>query len=119
MVVNINESGEMDSNPNLEALVAHRYRFTVEPLDGAAPLSEEGALTFEVDMHDDLARVLGMARSRPVVPEPQILPFVVGLKLFGEVFLRNRKLAPFSGLAPHFRAFMGAVKRGDRDAVSA
>lgn len=86
------------------------YRFTVEPLGQTAPLTEEGPLTFDLDMHDDLARVLGLAQTGAVVPDEEVLPFIVGLKLFSESFLKHRKEEPFASLAPHFGAFMKAVK---------
>lgn len=87
--------------------MTHTYRVTVEPLDaGTAP----APIVFETENHDDLAEILVRLQAKGLVPTDRAPELAVALKLFGEVLLRNRKAEPFATLAPHFGAFMRAIK---------
>ena len=87
-------------------MAQHRYRITVEPLADPAAAS----LPFETACHDDLAELAGKI-ERTGQPHDEAATLAVGLKLFGETLLARRGEPPFSDLAPHFAAFMQALKK--------
>jgi len=92
----------------------HRYRVTVEHLalpDGSAPPATQ-PLSFEAGNHDDILAIVARMRQRGDLPEADATAFAVGLKLFSEVMLQHRGLPLFADFAPHFKAFMQALKRG-------
>jgi len=94
----------------------HRYRITVEHLadaDGNPP-AEGTPLVFEAGNHDDILKIVERLRGHPGLPTESAAAFGVGLKLFGEVMLENRKSPLFADFAPHFRDFMQTLKSGVR-----
>lgn len=90
----------------------HRYRITVEhiatadgdPINGAAPLE------FEVGNHDDVLALVERMRQRDLFEANTATAFTVGLKLFNEVMLENRKHPLFEEFRPHFAEFMKRLK---------
>lgn len=84
----------------------HRYRITVERLDG------DGApLVFEAVNHDEIIGVAGRIRdSGQFADDDSAHAFAVGLKLFGETLLTHRQQPPFAGLLPAFKQFMQTLK---------
>ncbi|MDL2267783.1 DUF3861 domain-containing protein [Desulfovibrio sp. OttesenSCG-928-G15] len=95
--------------------MSHQYRITVEALSETAASTAAEApqvLSFEVENHDDIFKVIKKIESRGDFKEVDAVAFGVGLKLFGEVMLKNRSLPLFSGFAPHFMDFMKELKKG-------
>lgn len=89
----------------------HRYRVTLEYLaapDGQ-PSSKE-PLVFEAGNHDDIFRIVELMHSRALLDASTSTAFIVGLKLFGEVILKNRNDPLFADFWPHFHAFMKHFK---------
>ncbi|MCC9596143.1 MULTISPECIES: DUF3861 domain-containing protein [unclassified Rubrivivax] len=96
----------------------HRYRITVEHLadaDGNLP-GNTAPLVFEAGSHDNILQIVERLRGHPGLPPESAPAFGVGLKLFGEVMLENRKSPLFVDFSPHFRDFMQALKSGARSA---
>lgn len=93
----------------------HRYRITVEHLADAQgePSRYTQPLCFEVGNHDDIFRIVEATRARVDLDENAATALAVGLKLFGEVMLEHRQHPLFQEFAPHLRAFMQGLKRGD------
>lgn len=92
----------------------HQYRVTVEHIalpDGSPPPATQ-PLSFETGNHDDILAIVARMRQRGDLPEADATAFAVGLKLFSEVMLQHRGLPLFADFAPHFKAFMQALKRG-------
>jgi hypothetical protein len=84
-----------------------RFRITVEPLsetENSAPLS------FEADNHDDILAIARRMNGRFELDEQSSYAFAIGLKLFGEVILKNRARVPFSSIRPAMAEFMKEVK---------
>lgn len=92
----------------------HRYRITVEHLalpDGSPP-AEAHPLRFEARNHDELGAIVARVQQRGDLSPEDATAFAIGLKLFSEVMLENRKLPLFAEFQPHFKAFMQTLKQG-------
>ena len=90
----------------------HRYRITVEHIASAdgGPLNDQSPLTFEVGNHDEILALVERVRQRDLFDPNTATAFTVGLKLFSEVMLENRKHPLFEELRPHFAEFMKRLK---------
>lgn len=102
--------------PNLEAVMPHTYRLTIQEVDDTAAHPPD-SLSFYVSNHDDLMQVFDRVRERKAVPEVEAAEFTLGLKLFSEVLLRHRREPLFAELLPHVGTFMKKLK--GRTAVQA
>lgn len=90
----------------------HHYRITVEHLstpDGQA-VDVPGTLQFECGAHDDILALVQRSRQRGDFDADTAAAFTVGLKLLGEVILKNRKHPLFEELGPQFGLFMKRLK---------
>ena len=90
----------------------HHYRITVEHLstpDGQA-VDVPGTLQFECGAHDNILALVQRSRQRGDFDADTAAAFTVGLKLLGEVILKNRKHQLFEELGPQFGQFMKRLK---------
>ena len=90
----------------------HHYRITVEHLstpDGQA-VDVPGTLQFECGAHDDILALVQRSRQRGDFDADTAAAFTVGLKLLGEVILKNRKHPLCEELGPQFGQFMKRLK---------
>ncbi|MBO2590248.1 DUF3861 domain-containing protein [Shewanella algae] len=96
----------------------HKYRISVEHLEdqNGMPSSYQQALKFEVGNHDDIFAIVDKIKQRQDFDEDQAAAFAVGLKLFSEVMLEQRKNPLFDKFRPHFMQFMKQLKQGNRSA---
>lgn len=90
----------------------HRYRLTLDYLEDAKGQPEvRPPLQFEVKNHDDLYAIVERVKAKGLfADDDEATAFAIGLKLFREVMLHNRKLDLFQELDPHFSSFMKAFK---------
>ncbi|MDE1163429.1 MAG: DUF3861 domain-containing protein [Acidobacteriaceae bacterium] len=92
----------------------YKYRVTLERIvkEGAKlpSGSPEDRLQFEADNHDDLFAIIARQRAKGLWSEDEATSLAVGLKLFGEVMLHNRKDPLFEPLSLPFREFIGRLK---------
>lgn len=88
----------------------HRFRVTLQPVDDTDTSLDAPPLTFTVTNHDDILAFADRIADKQVLPDDSAAPFAVGLKLFTEVLLQNRKNPLFSELQPHIAAFMRRLK---------
>lgn len=84
----------------------HPYRVQVQALDREVP-----PLQFDCQNHDDIFAILALSKGKLPMSEQEHQAFIVGLKLFGEVMMQHRKEELFKGFLPHFKQFMGQLKR--------
>jgi len=97
----------------------HRYRITVEALDAA---DATVPLSFEAVSNDELLGIVARVRESGRWDDDTAAQLAVGLKLFGEVLLQERKgelFAPLSNGA--FKEFMHGFKaamQAERGAAS-
>ena len=90
----------------------HHYRITVEHLSNpdGQPVNAPGTLQFECSAHDDILALVQRSRQRSDFDADTAAAFTVGLKLLGEVILKNRKHPFFEELGPQFGQFMKRLK---------
>ncbi|MFT3848207.1 MAG: DUF3861 domain-containing protein [Propionivibrio sp.] len=98
----------------------HRYAIKVEPVGAATP-GETGvppSLRFHVEAHDEILALVERSRQRGDFDTDAAAAFTVGLKLLGEVMLKNRNHPLFEEFGPQFGNFMKRLK-GNRGAPTA
>lgn len=80
----------------------------IEKKDG----SEANEFTeFDIENHDDILKLLNAAKGKlGFKGDNESVEFILGIKLFGEVILRNRKNPLFEEFQPAFAAFMKNLK---------
>lgn len=90
----------------------HKYRVRLDYLgDGKdASTRHPEPMQFEVANHDDIFAIVPWMRDRTGFDETNAQAFTVGLKLFGEVMLKNKKDPLFSEFYPQFIEFMKKLK---------
>lgn len=94
----------------------HRYRVTLEHLsDADGEPSSQAPLQFEVGNHDEIIAIVERLRSRGDFDATTAAAFGVGLKLFSEVMLDNRKNPLFASFQPHFVQFMKRLKHPEQE----
>ena len=93
----------------------HQYRITIEPIAPAAP----PPLQFQVDAHDEILALVERSRQRGDFDADTAAAFIVGLKLLGEVMLKNRNHPLFEEFGPQFGQFMKRLKNGNSTANQA
>ncbi|MCE9884106.1 DUF3861 domain-containing protein [Obesumbacterium proteus] len=97
----------------------YRYRITVEPIaDRKGDPIDKAPISFEVENHDEILSIVERLGAREDLPftGDKSKAFAVGLKLFSESLLENRKHPLFDDLRDSFRAFMmtlKGIKRGE------
>ena len=84
----------------------HQYRITIEPIAPAAP----PPLQFQVDAHDEILALVERTPQRGDSHADTAAAFIVGLKLLGEVMLKNRSHPLFEEFGPQFGQFMQRLK---------
>lgn len=89
----------------------HQYRVTLESIP-QNPSEPPSAIQFTVENHDDIFGIVKKLEGRDDFSGDDVKPFAVGLKLFGEVMLKNREKPLFAHFLPHFVDFMKELKKG-------
>ncbi|AHG21598.1 PF12977 structural domain protein [Chania multitudinisentens RB-25] len=97
----------------------HRFRITVKALtDRQGETVDKPELVFEVENHDDILAIVERIQKRADLnfAAEQSAAFAVGLKLFSEVMMENRKHPLFAPLRESFKEFMIGLKKGPETA---
>ncbi len=91
---------------------SHRYRITVEHVatPDAPHVDTPEHLRFECDAHDEILALVHRSRQRGDFDADTAAAFTVGLKLLGEVILKNRNHPLFEDFGPQFGQFMKRLK---------
>jgi len=77
---------------------------------GSENLPEPLELFFQ--NHDDLFALMERIKEKNVFAQPSdSQEFIIGLKMFSEVMIKNRSYPLFEELLPAFRIFMEKLKR--------
>lgn len=94
-----------------EFMRGYRYRITVEPIEGPkGERIEQAPLVFEAANHDEILELVERRRQRRDFDGNTAACLMIGLKLFSEVVLQNRKEPLFAPLFPHLRDFIHRLK---------
>lgn len=89
----------------------HQYKVILEHLvDHENNAVEQKKIEFLAPNHDDIFSLIDKIKQREGFDEQMAQRFVLGLKLFSEVMMENRKNPLFEQLAPHFREMMKVLK---------
>lgn len=95
---------------------AYNYQLTIKGLtDLQGQTFENEPLILEFQNHDDLFKILEIAKSSAIFENPNDnTEFFIGLKFFSEVLLRNRKTPNpvLKDLTETVGAFMKKLKKG-------
>jgi hypothetical protein len=91
---------------------ANKYRLTLEQV---SLMKEETALSepvsLEFENHDEIFKIIDIIKKKNLFEnENQSTEFAIGLKLFSEVMLKNRKHPLFEDFFPAFGEFMKKLK---------
>ena len=92
---------------------SYRYRVTVEQIaDGKGqPVEGERSLVFEAACHNELLGIVDRVREKRVVANANAAAaMVVGLKLFGEVVIAERKEPMFAEVHAALGTFIRGLK---------
>jgi hypothetical protein len=89
----------------------HHYRITLEHLATATEGQEQHApLQFEVGNHDDIFNIIERQRAKGHFDADTSAALGLGLKLFTEVMLKQRKHPLFADINQPMRDFIGKLK---------
>ena len=91
---------------------SYRYRVTVEQIaDGKGQAVDGQTLVFEAACHDELIGIVDRVRAKRVVADADAAAaMMVGLKLFGEVVIAERKDPMFAEVHGALGHFIRALK---------
>lgn len=71
----------------------------------------EKNLEFEFENHDNIFNIIDILKAKNLFDnDNESVEFAIGLKLFSEVMLKNRKHELFEDFFPHFSDFMKKLK---------
>jgi|SRR5450830_173358 len=89
----------------------HRYRVTLEHLATASEGQPQHApLQFETGNHDDIVGIIEKTVAKQQFDADTCAALALGLKLFTEVMLKNRKHPLFEDIQQPMRDFIGKLK---------
>ncbi|KFX07730.1 hypothetical protein KP22_06460 [Pectobacterium betavasculorum] len=86
--------------------MGNTYQITVEE-----KAEQQRTLSFEFSLHDDLFKLLEKVDGKMDMTPEQTQAFMVGLKLFSEVMMQQRKHPLFKEFSAPFREFMMKLKK--------
>jgi len=87
----------------------HRYSILIQEVNEDATRGK--SVDFEFDNHDDILEVIEKSKKAARFDnENDNTQFVVGIKLFSEIMLKNKENTLFEEILPAFRDFMQKLK---------
>lgn len=91
---------------------AHVYKVTFDHITDIKGEPVEGqSLEFLFKNHDDVFTIMERLKERGLFDsEADIKQFVLGLKFFGDVMMRNKQMELFCDMQPAFIEFMKKLK---------
>lgn len=89
----------------------NKYRISLQELERKDGAPSDSSITFDFENHDDILQLIKQTENTGRFSNPnENIEFIVGLKLFSEVMLRNRNNPLFEEFAPAFGQFMKKLK---------
>lgn len=91
---------------------AHQYKLTLEYVkDAKGEAVSEPPIEFLFENHDNIFSIIEKQKDKNLFGnKQQATEFAIGLKLFSEVMLKNRKDPLFEELGPAFGIFIKKLK---------
>lgn len=91
---------------------SNKYKITLEQvslINEDSPKSNP--LTLEFENHDEIFKIVDIMREKNLFEEENLsIEFAIGLKMFGEVILKNKNNPLFKEFFPAFGEFMKKLK---------
>ncbi len=89
----------------------HEYEIMFKHLKNnkGEPVSRE-PLLLNFENHDDVSAIIDLLSGKAWLDKDQVVQLVLGLKLFGDILMKNRDRKLFSEMQPAFVAFMKKLK---------
>jgi hypothetical protein len=89
----------------------NKYRILLQEIELKDGTHSGKSIEFEFENHDDILSLVEMTKgSDRFENKADNTEFIVGLKLFSEVMIRNRNNPLFEDFAPSFKEFMKKLK---------
>lgn len=90
----------------------NKYLLRLEMIESAKnEVDLPEALSLEFENHDNIFEIISKVQNKGIFEnDNQTREFVIGLKMFSEVLMKNKDLPLFSELIPAFRQFMQKLK---------
>jgi hypothetical protein len=91
---------------------SHQYRLQLDYLtDTKGEKQQTEPVQIEFENHDNILSIIEILKEKdPFENKDQAVEFAIGLKMFGEVMIRNRNNPLFEELMPAFGIFMKKLK---------
>ncbi|WP_262247173.1 DUF3861 domain-containing protein [Parapedobacter soli] len=91
---------------------AHEYEVIFKHLqNNKGELLDKQPITFPFQNHDDVFNIIQLLSEKGLLKDKsQVAQFALGLKLFGDVMMKNRDMDLFSEIQPAFVSFMKKLK---------
>lgn len=92
----------------------NKYRLVLEQIESKSgeTAAAKAPLHLEFENHDELFEIIERAKKKNLFGDvQQSIEFVIGLKMFSEVMLKNRNLPLFEEFSPAFKEFMKKLKQ--------
>lgn len=90
----------------------HEYEVIFKYLkDNKGNAVDKEPITFAFQNHDDVFKIVDVLSEKELfAEESQTRQFAIGLKLFGDILMKNKNMELFSELQPAFVEFMKKLK---------
>lgn len=90
----------------------HQYELTFKYLkNNKGEIMDKTPVLLPFQNHDDIYKIIEILNDKNLFKEAsQTTQFVLGLKLFGDVMMKNKDLELFSDMRPAFMDFMKKLK---------
>jgi len=89
----------------------NHYSIKLNEIELKDGMSSNRSITFEFDNHDNILDLIEQVKARELFETlEETTEFILGLKLFSEVMLRNREHSLFEEFRPAFGEFMKKLK---------
>lgn len=91
---------------------SHQYRLQLDYLtDTKGEKQQTEPVQIEFENHDNIFAIIEILKEKdPFENKDQAVEFAIGLKMFGEVMIKNRNNPLFQELMPAFGIFMKKLK---------
>jgi len=90
----------------------HQYELTFKYLkNNKGEIMDKTPISLPFQNHDDIYKIIEILNEKNLFKDAsQTNQFVLGLKLFGDVMMKNKDLELFSEMRPAFMDFMKKLK---------
>lgn len=89
----------------------NKYKILLQEIELKDGTQSGKSIEFEFENHDDVLHLIELIQKKTLFTnEDENTQFIIGLKLFSDVMMKNKDNALFEELTPAFVAFMKKIK---------